>query len=159
MMRRVLAILLAWGGALAAWSGAFALATPALAQDDLGTLLDERRKAVPSGRHAFQETWLLPAGGAEAGPNEFAGRATFYQDGPRERIEIRKVENGALGDPIVIVSNGRSYHLVTRVGSTPLVGSAPADDPLLRMVLTGPAGDAPQHRTVSVPGGGQATVL
>ncbi|MGH7571500.1 MAG: hypothetical protein ACREMK_06620 [Gemmatimonadota bacterium] len=158
MMRRASPIPLARTGALAIW-GALALATPAVAQQDLGALLAGRQEAVPRGRHAFQETWLLRAGGADAGPNEFAGRATFYQDGPRERIEIRGVEDGTLEDPIVVVSNGRSYHLVTRVGSTPLVESAPADDPLLRLVLAGPPGDAPQHRTVPVPGGGQATVL
>ncbi|MGH7558936.1 MAG: hypothetical protein ACREMD_14360 [Gemmatimonadota bacterium] len=158
-MQRASPILLVCGGALAAWGGALALPTPAIAQADLGTLLAERQEAVPRGRHAFQETWLMPARGPDPERNEFAGRVTFYQDGPRERIEIREVENGALEDPIVIVSNGRSYHLVTKVGSTPLMESAPADDPLLRLVLAGPPGDAPQHRTVPVPGGGQATVL
>ncbi len=144
---------------LLACSGVLLLTAPAIAQQDLGTLLAERQEAVPRGRHAFQETWLMPAPGADAGPSVFAGRATVYQDGPRERIEIRRVENGALNDPIVIVSNGRSYQLVTRVGSTPLVESAPADDPLLRLVLAGPPGDAPQHRRVPLPVGGQAVVL
>lgn len=152
MMRNALSIPLTWIAALA-------LAAPAIAQQDLATLLAERQDAVPRGRRAFQETWLMPAGGADAPSSEFAGRAVFYQDGPRERIEIREVENGALGDPIVIVSNGRSYHLVTKVGATPLVESAPADDPLVRLVLAGPPGEAPQHRTVPVPAGGQAVVL
>ena len=133
-------------------------AAPANAQTDLAALLDGRQKAVPEGRHAFQETWLLPAPGATGG-SQFAGRATFYQDGPRERIEVRPVRDGALEEPVVVVSNGRSYHLVTKVGSTPLAESAPAADPLLRLVLAGPPGEAPQHRTVALPEGGEAVVL
>jgi hypothetical protein len=144
---------------LAAWTGGLLLGAPASAQEDLGALLEERQKAVPRGRHAFQETWLLPAQDAPGQPNRFAGRITVYQDGPRERLEIRPVEGDALGEPIVIVSNGRSYQLVTKVGATPLLESAPAKEPLVRLVLAGPAGEAPQHRTVSVPSGGQGVVL
>ncbi|MGH7544299.1 MAG: hypothetical protein ACREK7_10210 [Gemmatimonadota bacterium] len=144
---------------LAAWTACLLLTATASAQDDLGTVLTERQKAVPKGRHAFQETWLLPARDATAQPNRFAGRVTVYQDGPRERLEIRQVEGDALGDPIVIVSNGRSYHLVTKVGATPFAESAPAKEPLVALVLAGPAGEAPQHRTVAVPSGGEAVVL
>jgi hypothetical protein len=144
---------------LAAWTGILLLAATASAQDDLGAVLAERQEGVPKGRHAFQETWLLPAQDAAGHPNQFAGRITVYQDGPRERLEIRRVEGDALGDPIVVVSNGRSYHLVTKVGATPLTESAPAKEPFVRLVLAGPAGEAPQHRTVPVPSGGQAVVL
>lgn len=133
-------------------------AASASAQEDLAALLAGRQEAVPEGRHAFQETWLLPAPD-DIGRSEFAGRATFYQDGPRERIEVRPVRDGALEEPVVVVSNGRSYHLVTKVGSTPLAESAPAADPLLRLVLAGPPGEAPQHRTVPLAEGGQAVVL
>ena len=135
------------------------LVSTASGQDDLGAVLAERQKAVPKGRHAFQETWLLPAEDAAAPPNRFAGRVNVYQDGPRERLEIRRVQGDALGDPIVIVSNGRSYQLVTRVGATPFLESAPAGEPFVQLVLAGPAGDAPQHRSVAVPAGGQAVVL
>jgi hypothetical protein len=145
---------------LAAGTGSLLLATTASGQDDLGAVLAARQKAVPKGRHAFQETWLLPEPGAPAGqPNRFAGRVNVYQDGPRERLEIRRVEGDALGEPVVIVSNGRSYQLVTRVGATPFAESAPAKEPFVQLVLAGPAGDAPQHRNVAVPAGGQAVVL
>lgn len=160
MMRPATPILHACAGALVAWGATLALPLRAIAQEeDLGAMLAGRQEAVPSGRHAFQETWLLPSPDDDAGGNQFAGRATFYQDGPRERIEIRQVRSGVLEDPTVVVSNGRTYHLVTKVGSTPLVESAPADDPLLRLVLAGPPGHAPQHRTVPVHDGGQAVVL
>jgi len=145
--------------AVAAWTGILLAGAPASAQDDLGGVLTERQKAVPKGRHAFQETWLLPAQAGAGQPNRFAGRITVYQDGPRERLEIRRVEGDALGEPIVIVSNGRSYQLVTKVGATPFVESAPAKEPFVQLVLAGPAGEAPQHRTVPVPSGGQAVVL
>ena len=144
---------------LAAWTGILLLTATASAQDDLGAVLAERQKAVPKGRHAFQETWLLPAQGAAAQPNRFAGRITIYQDGPRERLEIRQVEGEGLSDPIVIVSNGRSYHLVTKVGATPFAESAPSKEPFVRLVLAGPPGEAPQHRSVPVPSGGQAVVI
>jgi hypothetical protein len=144
---------------LAAWTWTLLLTTTASAQDDLGAVLAERQKTVPKGRHAFQETWLLPSQGADAQPNRFAGRITVYQDGPRERLEIRQVEGEGLGEPIVIVSNGRSYHLVTKVGATPFAESAPSKEPFVRLVLAGPAGEAPQHRTVAVASGGQAVVL
>lgn len=144
---------------LAAGMGILLLAADVSAQDDFGTVLTERQKAVPRGRHAFQETWLLPSEGDPARPNRFAGRVNVYQDGPRERLEIREVEDGTLGDPVVIVSNGRSYHLVTKVGATPLIASAPAQEAFVRLILAGPPGEAPQHRTVSVPSGGEAVVL
>ena len=144
---------------LATWAAAHLVAATAWAQDDLGATLAERQKAVPKGRHAFQETWLLPAPDAAGQPNRFAGRITVYQDGPRERLEIRRVEGELLGEPIVIVSNGRSYQLVTKVGATPLAESAPASEPFVRLVLAGPAGEAPQHRSVPLPSGGEAIVL
>jgi hypothetical protein len=145
--------------ALLAWAGTAFTAHPASAQEELSALLAARQQTVPRGRHAFQETWLMPSQ-KDAGPaSEFAARATVYQDGPRERIEIRKVEGGELKEPIVIVSNGRSYHLVTKVGATSFVETAPAADPLVRLVLAGPAGEAPQHRTVPVADVGQAIVL
>lgn len=144
---------------LAAGTGILLLSASVSAQDELGTVLTERQNAVPKGRHAFQETWLLPSDGDPARPNRFAGRVTVYQDGPRERLEIREVEDGSLSDPVVIVSNGRSYHLVTKVGATPLIESAPAQEPFVRLILAGPPGEAPQHRTVAVPSGGEAVVL
>lgn len=130
-------------------------AAPLAAQENgLAALLAERQKSIPGGRHAFEETWLLPEDGAAATAEatRFAGRVAVFQEAPRERIEIRPATDGALGDPIVIVSDGEGYHLVTRVGATPLAGSVQAGDPFVRLVLAGPAGAAPPHRVVTARG-------
>src|SRR5688572_24444887 len=115
--------------ALFAGAVLMALAVPGLAQDDLGATLEARRDGLPRSARAFHETWLLPAKG-ETAPNAettvFAGRVTVWQRAPRERLEIFPAENGRLGDPIVIVSDGHGYHLVTAVGATPLAQAAPA---------------------------------
>ena len=133
-----------------------------LAAQDLAGILAERRESVPESKRVFEETWLLPASGDVAPSAEatrFAGRVSVYQQAPKERIEIRKVDEGALGDPIVIVSDGRGYHLVTRVGATDFTASAPARDPFVMLVLSGPAGSAPAHRVVPGAGGGIAAVV
>lgn len=133
----------------------------AIAQTDLATALEARRRTLPSGEHAFHETWLLPAGerAADASEAVFAGRVTIWQSDSRERIEIFPVVDGELGAPLVIVSDGRTYHLVTAVGASPLVGTAPARDRLVRLVLAGPAGSAPRYRVVDAEGGGVAGVV
>jgi len=154
-------ISITWSGAGALLAGAL-LAAPLAAQEDLASLLAERQQSVPRGKHSFEETWLLPEGGGAA-PNaeatRFAGRVTVYQEGPRERLEIRRAAEGRLGEPIVIVSDGRGYHLVTAVGATEVTASAPAGDPFVRLILAGPPGEAPTHRVVSAPGGGVAAVV
>jgi hypothetical protein len=138
------------------------LAAPAFAQGDLGATLEARGQGIPRGDHSFHETWLLPASG-ESAPNPqatvFAGRVTVWQSAPRERIEIFPAENGQLGDPIVIVSDGRAYHLVTSVGATPLLQAAPARDRLVRLILAGPPGEAERYRVVDAPQSGVAAVV
>jgi hypothetical protein len=139
-----------------------ALAAPALAQDDLGATLEARRQALPRSARAFHETWLLPAKGESAPDAQatvFAGRVTVWQRAPRERLEIFPAENGRLGDPIVIVSDGRAYHLVTAVGATPLAQAALARNRLVRLILAGPAGEAGRYRVVDAPQGGVAAVV
>jgi hypothetical protein len=147
---------------IALGAGLLALAAPVLAQDDLGAILDARREALPRSARAFHETWLLPASG-EAAPNAqatvFAGRVTVWQRAPRERLEIFPAENGGLGDPIVIVSDGRGYHLVTAVGATPLAQTAPARSRLVRLILARPAGEANRYRVVDAPQGGVSAVV
>ncbi|MFN2420630.1 MAG: hypothetical protein ABR527_04545 [Gemmatimonadota bacterium] len=137
-------------------------AVPVFGQDDLGPVLDARRQGVPRGPRAFHETWLLPAQG-ESSPTPqqtvFAGRVSVWQKGPRERLEIFPVKNGQLADPIVIVSDGTAYNLVTAVGATPLARTAPARDRLVRLVLAGPPGNAEKYRTVEGTGGGVAAVV
>ena len=149
-------------GALLALLSALLLAGPASGQQDLASILTARHDALPGGKHAYQETWLLPAEGAAApgpGATVFAGRVTVYQDGARERLEIFPVENGELTDPLIVVCDGGTYHLVTRVGATPLVSSARAGDRLVALVLAGPPDRAPEYRVVPAPDGGVAAVV
>lgn len=140
-----------------------AFAAPLAAQSDLERVLTDRRDALPEGKHAFQETWLLPARG-EVAPSpdsvRFAGRATVWQNAPRERLEIHRVgDDGQLEDPLVIVSNGSNYFLVTPVGATALAKTVVSDDPLVRAVLAAAPGEVAEHRIVSGPEGGVAAVV
>ena len=135
----------------------------AAAAQALQATLDARREAVPSGKRSWQETWLVPESGASA-PNaaavtKFGGRVTAYQDGDRERLELRAARGDELDDPVVVVSDGDAYWLVTRVGATPLVESAKASDAWLALVLAGPPGDGPDARTVPAVGGGVAAIV
>ena len=129
----------------------------------LQATLDARRDALPRGKRSWQETWLVPATGTSAPDaaqvTKFGGRVTAYQDGDRERLELRAAKGDELDDPLVIVADADGYWLVTRVGATPLVESARASDPWLALVLAGPPGDAPAHRTVPAAGGGVAAVV
>jgi hypothetical protein len=147
---------------LAAAALAAAFAGPSEAQT-LQVALDARRQSMPRGKHAWQETWLVPESSAsvpDAGQvTKFGGRVTAYQDGSRERLELRAARGDELEDPVVIVSDGEAYWLVTRVGATPLLESAKASDPWLTLVLSGPPGDAPAHREVAAAGGGVAAVV
>lgn len=134
----------------------------ALAQDDPAATLEARADRVPSGRRTFRETWLLPpGGGTAAGPEglEFAARVTVLQEGGRERIEIAAIEDGALAAPRIVVGDGSDYWLVTKVGATPFLESAVADDPLVGLVLASPPGAAAPHRTVEAEGGGIRAVV
>lgn len=134
----------------------------ALAQEDLGAVLEKRAGSVPDGPRAFQETWLLPAEAPTAtdpANTRFAGRVHVYQQAPKERLEIHRVVDGELADPVVVVLDGNRYLLVTPVGATPFLESDPAQDPFIRMILAGPPGPAPPHRTVPAAGGFAAVVL
>lgn len=139
---------------------AAALAGPAVGQE--APDLEARLAEIPAGPRVFQETWLLPREG-EAAPTaaetEFAGRVAVFQAGPRERLEIHRVVGEGLADPVVVVSDGSRYHLVTRLGATPLAETEALGDPLVRMALAGPPGDAPDHRVVPAPGGGVTAVV
>jgi hypothetical protein len=135
---------------------------PAAAQT-LQTTLDARRESMPRGKHAWQETWLVPEEGTTApdasGVTRFAGRVTAFQDGRKERLELRSASGGELAEPVVVVSDGDEYWLVTKVGATPLTESARASDPWLSLVLSGPPGDAPAHRVVQADTGGVTAVV
>lgn len=129
----------------------------------LQATLDSRSEAMPRGKHAWQETWLVPESGtsapAAAQVTKFGGRVWAYQDGDRERLELRAFRGDELEEPVVVVSDGDDYWLVTKVGATPLAESARAADPWLMLVLAGPPGEAPPHREVPAQGGGVAAVV
>ena len=135
----------------------------AAAAQSLQATIDARREAMPAGKRSWQETWLVPASGASAPDaaqvRKFAGRVVAYQDGDRERLELRAARGSELDEPVVVVSDGDAYHLVTRVGATPLAESAKASDPWLGLVLAGPPGEAPAHRAVPAQEGGVAAVV
>lgn len=138
------------------------LAATPLGAQDLSAVLDRRADQVPDGKRAFQETWLLPRSGAvaaDASGTEFGGRVSVFQEEGRERLEIRPVRGGALADPIVVIGDGDEYWLATAVGTTSLAGSEPGRDRFVLLVLEGPAGNAPPHRTVPADGGIAAVVL
>ncbi len=119
------------------------------AQDDMASILDARRQAIPKEKRVFEETWLTPAeGAAPTAEPSFAGRVVVFQDRPKERLEIRRVTGGELEDPLVIVSDGRGYYLVTRVGATDLISSEPIGDPFVQRVLRSPPGTIEPHRAV-----------
>ena len=125
--------------------------------------VDARREAMPRGKRAWQETWLVPASGTTAPDaaqvTKFGGRVWAYQDGDRERLELRAAQGDELAEPVVVVSDGDDYWLVTRVGATPLAESAQASNGWLALVLAGPPGDTPAYRTVAGEGGGVAAVV
>lgn len=149
------------GGALLALAIA-AFPVPSRAQT-LQAALDARREAMPRGKHAWQETWLVPENGTSAPDaaqvSKFGGRVWAYQDGDRERLELRAARGDELEEPVVIVSDGDAYWLVTKVGATPLAESARASDAWLALVLAGPPGDTPAYRTVGAANGVAAVVL
>ena len=150
------------GAALLVLAFGATVPVPSPAQS-LQATLDARREAMPRGKHAWQETWLLPESGASAADaaqvTKFGGRVWAYQDGDRERLEIRAARGDELDEPMVVVSDGEAYWLVTRVGATPLTESARASDALLALVLAGPPGDTPAYRSVAAAGGGVAAVV
>ena len=133
------------------------------AAQSLQATLDARAEALPRGKHAWQETWLVPEEGPSAPDasqvTRFAGRVTAFQDGRKERLELRAASGDGLAEPVVVVFDGEQYWLVTRVGGTPLVQSAKASDPWLALVLSGPPGEAPAHRPVAADAGGVAAVV
>jgi hypothetical protein len=140
-----------------------AVAPATAAAQALQATLDARREAMPSGKRSWQETWLVPETGSSAPDaaqvRTFAGRVVAYQDDDRERLELRAARGNELDEPVVVVSDGDGYWLVTRVGATPLVESAKASDPWLGMVLAGPPGNAPADRSVPAADGGVAAVV
>ena len=148
--------------AAAALVTAAAVPAPSPAQT-LEQALETRSEAMPRGKHAWQETWLVPESGPSAPVaaqvRKFAGRVTAYPDGDRERLELRAASGDELGEPLVVVSDGEAYWLVTQVGASPLVQSAKASDPWLALILSGPPGDAPTSREVPAEGGGIAAVV
>ena len=84
----------------------------------LQATLDARRDAMPRGKHAWQETWLVPATGTSAPDaaqvTKFGGRVWGYQDGERERLELRAAEGDDLAEPVVVEAGGSQTRVVHR---------------------------------------------
>jgi hypothetical protein len=150
------------GGAILAIALGATVPIPSPAQT-LEAALEARREAMPRGKHAWQETWLVPESGMSAPDaaqvTKFGGRVWAYQDGDRERLELRAARGDELDEPVVVVSDGDAYWLVTKVGATPLAESARASDAWLALVLAGPPGETPAYRNVAAAGGGVAAVV
>ncbi len=146
---------------LGAVAGLLLAPTAAAAQEsgdagpDLAATLAERQQALPEGRAAYEETLLTapPGGAASERDLRLAAKIAVFQEAPRERLEIRPVSGNAFGEPIVLVSDGKSYFLVTKVGATPLAESARASDPLVLQVLASSPAETARKRTVEGPGG------
>src|SRR5687768_2279672 len=103
-------------------AGALALicaGLPAANGQALEATLSARQKALAQGKRAYQETFLTaPAGGAVTEKDlRLAAKVAVFQEAPRERLEIRPVSGTAFGEPVVVVSNGTDYFLVTKLGS------------------------------------------
>jgi hypothetical protein len=62
-------------------------------------------------------------------------RVDYFANPPRWRAEIRRSADGqALGEPEVLLGNGATVHIVTRVGATALAQHAAGRDTLVRAV-------------------------
>ncbi|MBA2565307.1 MAG: hypothetical protein H0V09_07765 [Gemmatimonadetes bacterium] len=132
------------------------------AAQTLDATLAARRAALPKARTAYQETFLTaPPGGARSEKElRLAAKVAVFQQAPRERLEIRPVSGGTFAEPVVVVGDGRGYFLVTKVGSSPLGGSARASDPLVLQALASMPDAAGRKRQVKGADGGlQAVVL
>jgi len=130
-------------------------AAAAASAQGLDETLAARQKALPKGKRAYQETFLTASreGATTERDLKLAAKVAVFQEAPRERLEIRPVSGSSFGEPLVIVSNGKGYFLVTKVGSTPLAKSAKASDPLVIQVLASPPGETARKRQVEGPDG------
>jgi hypothetical protein len=117
--------------------------------------LADRQKALTKGKHAYLETFLTaPAGGAATEAQlKLAAKVAVFQEAPRERLEINPVSGNSFGEPVVVVSDGKGYFLVTKVGSSPLAKSAKASDPLVLRALASMPGETARKRQVKGPDG------
>ena len=134
---------------------------PAVSGQDLEQTLSARQKALPKGKRAYDETFLTPPAGGAAGEKDLklTAKVAVFQDAPRERLEIRPLKGAAFGEPIVIVSNGKGYFLVTKLGSTPLAESARASDPFVLQALASMPNETTKKRRVTGPDGKLVAVV
>lgn len=140
----------------APWALAFVCATAAAAHGQgLEQTLAARQKALPKQKSAYDETLLTAPGGGAASEKEMrlAAKIAVFQEAPRERLEIRPVTGSAFGEPVVVVTNGSGYFLVTKVGSTPFAKSAKASDPVVLQALASMPGATGRRREVKGPDG------
>lgn len=150
--RAVRRSLIVAAAAVMALLGPLASAAPA---QELDATLAARQKALGKGKRAYQETILTAPEGGAASEKELklAAKVAVFQEAPRERLEIRAVSGRSFAEPVVLVSNGAGYFLVTKVGSTPLKGSARASDSVVLQALTSMPGESAGRREVKGAGG------
>jgi hypothetical protein len=127
----------------------------------LDATLAARQQALPKQKTAYVETFLTaPAGGAASERElRLAAKVAVAQEGPRERIEIQPVAGETFGETVTVVSNGKGYFLVTKVGSTPLAKSAKAQDPLVLQALASMPNETAKKRTLKTPEGKLSAVV
>ena len=137
------------------------LTAPAARGQDIDQTLAARQKALPKEKRAYEETILTgPAGGAAAEKDlKLAAKVAVFQEAPRERVELRPVSGSAFGEPVVVVSNGQGYFLVTKVAATPLAKSARASDPLVLQALASMPDATGRRREVKAPDGKLLAVI
>jgi hypothetical protein len=146
--RAMLVLALAWILGTAAGGSAV------VAAQSLNETLTARQKALGKGKRAYAETFLGgPSGGASEKDLKLAAKVAVFLEPPRERLEISPVSGKSFGEPVVIVSNGKGYFLITKVGSTPLEKSAKASDPLVLQVLSSSPSQTAKKRQVTGAGG------
>jgi hypothetical protein len=136
-------------------------AAPGAGAQTLDATLASRQQALPKQKTAYQETILQASKGGAASEKDLklTAKVAVYQEAPQERIEIQPVEGSGFGEPVVIVSNGKGYFLVTKVGSTPLAKSPKAQDPVVLQELSSMPNATGKKRSLKGSDGKLAAVI
>ncbi len=139
----------------------FCAAAPEAAGQTLDATLAARQQALPKQKTAYVETFLnAPAGGAASEKDlKLAAKVAVAQEAPRERIEVQPVSGETFGETVTVVSDGKGYFLVTKVGSTPLAKSAMAQDPLILQALASMPNETSKKRVLKTPEGKLSSVV
>lgn len=132
--------------------GVAVMAVPLLAMEDLSQILAERVAEIPAEPRAYRETWMLPAEGtvaASVDDTEIVARAAVAQLDGDELVEIQRFRSDGLDEAATILCDDGRWYLRTPMADSPILETALREDPLARMVLAGPPGEAPRTRTLT----------